>query len=279
MRRGKRGRQKARSYPIGRLLRRALDLLVQRFARTLALLICLAAMSSSPLGAASAATLPTLLVSYDGTAPGPTVTLSDGTDVGAASAPGTIIPAGTYNVDIAVTSGTANFQLSGPGVDLTYTEPTEAVFALTLAPGATYVYSDLSDPESTTRFFSTTSTVAATTPAPAPPVSGGEQSNTDVVGSSNGSTLTLTATVSAESGAALTDGGRAVKTLAAGRYRIRVADLSRKAGFVLVAPSGKRIALTSNAFVGSLTRTLTLTKGTWFYAAGSGRDTSFRVAA
>jgi hypothetical protein len=64
----------------------------------------------------------------------------------------------------------------------------------------------------------------------------------------------------------LTKSGKAVKRLAAGTYRITVADRSPEHNFVLEREGGTERVLTSVPFVGTKTVSIRLTKGVWkFY--------------
>src|SRR5439155_11695461 len=90
------------------------------------------------------------------------VSLSDGTSVGASSAPGTAIPAGTYRVNVDDTAqAVMQFHLTGPGVELitnmTFGEDAAQTLVETFQASSTYTYRDDFQP-SLVRFFSTSST-------------------------------------------------------------------------------------------------------------------------
>jgi plastocyanin len=61
----------------------------------------------------------------------------------------------------------------------------------------------------------------------------------------------------------LTKGGKAVKALRAGTYRLTVADRSTAHNFVLEKEHGAERVITSVGFVGTKTVTVRLTKGAW----------------
>src|SRR3954465_9651897 len=90
------------------------------------------------------------------------LSLGDGTSVGASSAPGTAIPAGTYRVNVDDTAqAVMQFHLTGPGVELitnmTFGEDAAQTLVETFQPNSTYSYRDDFQP-SPLRFFSTSST-------------------------------------------------------------------------------------------------------------------------
>jgi hypothetical protein len=233
-------------------------------------------------GAATAPSGPMLLVNYDG--PVPTVTLPSGAPVGAATAPGTLIPAGTYTIDISVIGGSPDFQLVGPGVDFVDSEPTEEVFTLTFEPNSTYTYEDLGDPAATTRLFSTTATVATSTTATTTETSTTAESNSDLVGSATATVGPprpgrLFATVSAANAASLTEHGAPVAALAAGRYTLVIEDRSAHTAFVLRKVGHAPIASSLAPFRGRRSLMVDLSAGTWTYSAGAGPKTVFVVRA
>jgi hypothetical protein len=89
---------------------------------------------------------------------------------------------------------------------------------------------------------------------------------------------TVKASVSASGKPALTFGGKAVKTLKAGRYMFTVADHSKKAALI-VWPLGKHaLTLSGSAATGSSSHSVTLGAGKWFFEASvSGPKTYFTV--
>jgi hypothetical protein len=246
-------------------------------------LVAALASAASLLGGARAvvaASGPTLDVNYNGAAP--TVTLPNGTPVGTASPPGTVIPAGTYTVDISVTSGSPDFQIVGPGVNFLDNEPTEEVFTITFAPSSTYVYEDVTNPSGTARSFSTTAAAAPGTAATPTESSTTPQTNTDVVGSglpAATGAVSLAATVSGQGAATLSHGGTEVSRLKSGRYTLVVEDHSSKAGFMLQRSGRAPTVVSGGPFVGRRSLTLELAVGTWLYYATSGHKSSFVVVA
>jgi hypothetical protein len=109
-------------------------------------------------------------------------------------------------------------------------------FTVTLKPGT---YSFLCDPHTLTMFA--TFTVPATV-------------------------LPIAARVTAAGKVTLTSSGRAVRTLTAGQYAVRVRDESRALGFRLQGPGVHRA--TGARFRGSVTWRVRLRKGTYRYGSG-----------
>src|SRR5262249_10872434 len=90
------------------------------------------------------------------------LSLADGTPVGTSSAPGTVIPAGTYRVNMDDTAeAVMQFHLAGPGVELvtnmTFGEDAAQTLVETFQPSSTYTFRDDFQP-GLVRFFSTSST-------------------------------------------------------------------------------------------------------------------------
>lgn len=94
------------------------------------------------------------------------------------------------------------------------------------------------------------------------------------------STPTLNGTVGPGFSIVLQQGGKAVKSLKAGTYKLVVADKSSIHNFHLIGPGLNR-TVTSVAFVGTKTATVTLKKGTYTYQcdphAAAGMKGSFKV--
>lgn len=221
-----------------------------------------------------------LFVVYNGSIP--TVTLASGAPVGTPTPPGTLIPAGTYTVQISVASGPADFQIVGPGVSFLDNEPSTEVYALTFAPSSTYSYEDVSDPSATLGYFSTTSTLAPTTTVAPPTLSSSSESNSDVVGSAVTAVqkpAELEATVTRAEATSLTEGGRAVARLEAGRYTFLVGAAVAKTSFYLEERGHAPIALSAGPSAKPHSVTLTLGAGTWFYYATPAHKSTFVVAA
>ena len=96
----------------------------------------------------------------------------------------------------------------------------------------------------------------------------------------------LSASVSPAGALKLVYKGKAVGanlgSLKGGRYTATVADASKKAGFVLqqLGKNGvvvKSLTVTNVPFVGKRTATVSLEKGQWVFASGSGKKTFFVV--
>jgi hypothetical protein len=71
--------------------------------------------------------------------------------------------------------------------------------------------------------------------------------------------------------------GKPVVSLKSGRYRIVIDDSVSHSGFVLERPNGAEIVVTSWAFVGKRTTTLTLTPGRWAFHGAVGDLHQFTV--
>ncbi len=97
-----------------------------------------------------------MFVTYNGTTP--VVTLPGGATVGTANPPGTLIPAGSYTVEISVSSEPADFQIVGPGLSFLDNEPSTEVYTITFAASSTYSFEDVNNPAGTLGYFSTTAT-------------------------------------------------------------------------------------------------------------------------
>jgi hypothetical protein len=75
----------------------------------------------------------------------------------------------------------------------------------------------------------------------------------------------------------LSRGGKPVRSLRAGRYKIVVTDTAPRSGFVLARPNGTEIVVTGLAFVGTRSTTLVLTPGRWSYHGTLGALHDFDV--
>ena len=207
------------------------------------------------------------------------------------SAPGPTLPPGTYQVLITMNNPSIGypcvkpvFTLTGPGVNLTFAFPGQAVNdqeMVTLQPSSTYVAADATNPSGTQRPFSTSATGSPTSllgPPPGTSSSGTTSTQPDLVGSG----ITpfrgkLVAAVSAGSAATLRFGGRSVSSLKPGRYDIAVSDATPRAGFFVQRAGGKPVAITGVHFVGKHSAKLVLTDGTWLFFAKAGHASRFRV--
>jgi hypothetical protein len=209
------------------------------------------------------------------------VVLGNGTRIRSATAPGTVIPPGSYllivNTDVPETRDSFHiFHLFGPGVnmssDLLPCENPREIYEVTLRPSSTFTYEDTRHPETTHVVFTTSATGSSTdtsggSSGPAGTTSSGTVSNSSTVGTAvfRG---TLAATVAAGK-LTLSRNGRAVSKLKTGRYRIAVDDRTTTGGFMLLRPNKDTVRVTASAFVGKRAVTLTLRPGGWSYGSGS----------
>ena len=79
---------------------------------------------------------------------------------------------------------------------------------------------------------------------------------------------TLSATLPAKGLPTLTSKGKAAQIVKAGRYRLRIADQTAKAGFTLQQSGKKAKELTTSDFVGKHTIYVTLAPGRWSFSGG-----------
>jgi hypothetical protein len=233
-------------------------------------------------------TVPTLYVKYGGTSC--TFTLTDDSGQGVVS-----IPAGTYqvlvstpvvfnDVDLQTYTGLTGcttyvrFQLDGPGVALKTTltagDEDQASFNATLQPGSTYVAIDLNNPAARVVFTTGPATAGAgastanTTTTSAP---GSTQPS--LVGSAAASSQgTLRAVIHQNGVLTLTRAGNSVSSLPTGRWTLLVRDMSGKSGLSLQKGSIKAETITTAAFAGSRTLTLTLEPGRWRFLSSPGKS-------
>ena len=68
----------------------------------------------------------------------------------------------------------------------------------------------------------------------------------------------------------LTRGGKPVRSLKSGRYKIAVTDTVADSGFIMQRPNFTEIVVTSWEFVGTRTTTLRLTPGRWAFHGAVG---------
>jgi hypothetical protein len=225
----------------------------------------------------SATILPTLYVNYSSSC---TFTITN--DSGGAV---TTIASGTYQLlvqtpgdfgtfvytggpDMTDCQGMAQFQLSGPGVLYQTTlddgDSDTALITVTLKDNATYTATDQNQPSVARVTFATT----ASAPAPTVPTTYATGTVAASKTSGKASTVfrgTLLAVVNADGTLALTSsGGKPVSQLESGRYTFRVTDSSKTLGFKLTGKAGTE-AMTSGAYVGSKTVTVTLAPGQWSF--------------
>jgi hypothetical protein len=227
-----------------------------------------------------------------------TMSFTDGTPIGVASPPGTLIPPGAYQVNVNDGSDIGNVDLDGPGIsDATGVDTLiQLTWNVTFQPCSIYSYTDDTVATSTEWFqtsASATSTAACASAVKAPQPSPVVPTTTASTkpSNSNKSTSTpatrtrplefrgtLAAHVSGTGFLSLALAGKSVRSLRSGKYSISVVDDSHRAGFTLQESSEPSTTLTSTTFVGKRTRTVALRAGQWFfYPSFVGRKTYFVV--
>jgi hypothetical protein len=228
--------------------------------------------------AASAANL-SLVVSFfaNGTI---SVTLPDGTPLGAASGSSQVIPAGYYTLLFSGPGGCTSlpyFHLTGPGTNIVTNMAEGATQKTTntanLLPSSTYVWSDDAFP-GVTHTFTTSAVVEGSPPSSETSTTGGAGngkgvSYADIVGSDvipfRG---TLTAAVSAAGRLSLAYKGKSVARLKTGRYTVKVDDGSSSDGLIVEKLQHAAASITGAAFTGKRTASVHLTVGRWLFTAG-----------
>ena len=275
-----------------------------RFVSALVAVIALAAIivSSGSAGSKAAAppALPTLYVSY---ALNCTFTITDDSGKRVTS-----IAPGAYQVDVNTPVlfgyldpkdggcsgdgyGYVNFQLTGPGVNLTTTidagcETDYQFPPTTFKASSTFTAQEMSQPSVTRSVFTTLASGSPPIPTKNAytPTSGKGTTSQDIVGSGISAAVrgTLTGTLSANGKPTLTSKGKTVSTLKAGRYMFAITDQDPKASFILVIHQTGFLAPKSNdltgvAFVGKQRKIVTLKSGTWMYYAARGKFYHFQV--
>jgi hypothetical protein len=221
------------------------------------------------------------------------LTYLDGTRIGAPTAPGTVVPAGTYTIVLNNNSlddlgNPHSFHLSGPGVNLAAGGVVQTTWTATFLPASTYVFQD-DDAPGSREVFGTPGSGATATTAPAPTTSTGASTGTTPKATNNNplankpaaaSTAfrgTLLATVGPKT-LTLTAGGKPVRQLKSGRYRIAVTDRSAKNGFTIQRIKQSATTVSGVGFVGKRSATLELAPGQWFfYPTFVGKKTYFFV--
>ncbi len=244
---------------------------------------------------ATATALPTLYVTYD-----TSCNFKITTDSGAAA--GSAVPYGTYNVLVNTifpfaAGGEASctnveFQLTGPGVslstDLTLGDASSEYDTETFQANATYRAVDNNHPNTGGSVFSTSNTQVSAVTAPSGTQTGsGTKSGTgtgktSAIGTSIKSPLrgTLTGLVSTAGVLSLTEKGKPVKSLTAGRYTFAVTDKSRKSSFTVQEVRAGATTVTAASFVGKRSVTINLRAGQWFfYPSFVGKKSYFIVLA
>jgi hypothetical protein len=263
---------------------------------TLGLVVLAAALVAllGASGARSTAILPTLYVDYT-----MSCTFSIVDDSGT---PVTSVPPGNYQIDVrtpvpfgtipkdysdmTACKGMVQFQLTGPNVNIATTltagcESDEA-YPATLEPNATYTAVDMNQPTVAHASFTTTATGSAqkiTSPYTTTTLGKGT-SSTDIVGSAVQPQGTLVGVLNPAGTLTLTQKGKPVTRLTAGRYTFSITDRSTKTGFAILGPKAHAPEkLTTPAFVGRKSATLMLTTGRWTFMSGLAQVHFFTVTA
>ncbi|MEI8106111.1 MAG: hypothetical protein WCH31_09785 [Actinomycetes bacterium] len=181
--------------------------------------------------------------------------------------------------------GWVQFQLTGPGVNLSTTldagcDAYLMLPSMAFVPGATYTAQDLNLPSATRTTFTTLTSGTPVVPNSPYATIWGKVSSTDLIGSKIATVLrgTLSGSLSAGGAAALQFKGKPVTTLKQGRYLVSVTDSDPHSTFALQSGKGKQKVLTGGAWVGHRSVTITLTPGHWTYFSGRGVARTFDVA-
>jgi len=260
-------------------------------ALAIAALVAGIAVSAAVGSQATVPGIPSIYVNYN-----PDCTFSiavESTAVTSSSPPGPTIPPGAYQVAVYMpnpatgyTCGAPVFELKGPGVDSVTTFPYESIIdnhvLPALQPSSTYVAQDDNAPGATAVYFTTAASGSSSSLLPTgPTTTGPTHGSTDpgVVGS-DVPTLRgkLSASVTVTGAVSLDASGRAVGSLKAGVYNLVVQDADRTAGFSIRRAGGSALAVTTGPYVGTKSRRITLTAGTWSFFAQTGRARTFVVA-
>jgi len=240
-------------------------------------------VASSALGR-DAAVNPKINVNYslNGTI---SMSLADGSPVGATGGSPTVIPAGWYDFEMLGPGGCASipqFILKGPGLYMSDNlDGGETQFlehpAVHLQPNSTYTWTNDAIP-SVVHTFQTNATVVGSPPDAASKTGLAASKHTTVSsGDLVGSNLYLprgTITGAVSSGGKLTFAykGKVTKTLTKGAYLFKVIDQTRKSGFLLQKVRGTRVTTVTGAkFVGLKSVNVKLSAGKWQFMTGNGQ--------
>jgi hypothetical protein len=188
--------------------------------------------------------------------------------------------------DMTACKGSAQFQLTGPGVSISTTlddgDSDHDQLGATFLKSGTYVAVDNNQPSVARVSFTTlasgtpTAPVVATT---APPVQATQSGPSSAVapGPLRGA---LNGTVRSTGLVSLFRKGRAVSSLVAGRYTFVIVDQSTRSGFLLGRVHRAATAITKTGFIGKHTLTVDLKPGQWFFYSGAtGKKSYFIVVA
>ena len=264
---------------------------IRSAALLIAALVAGVAVSSAVGSQATVPGIPSIYVNYN-----PDCTFSIAVEniaVTSTGPPGPTVPPGAYQVAVYMPNpatgyqcGAPVFELKGPGVDSVTTFPYESIIDShvlpALQPSSTYVAVDNNAPGATAVYFTTAASGSSSSLLPTgSTTTSPSHGSTDpgVVGSDvpplRGK---LVAAVSAGGAVSLQAGGRAVESLKAGAYNLVVQDADRTAGFSIRRAGGGTLAVTTGPYVGTRSRRITLTAGTWAFFAKTGKARTFVVA-
>jgi hypothetical protein len=229
------------------------------------------------------------------------VILESGARIRTSTAPGAVIPPGTYqavvNTDVPEARDDYHmFHLTGPGVnlqtDLLAGDERAEPHLVTLEPSSTYVFQDERRPQAGRVVFTTsgpgTVVPQASGGSPSAPSAGGTTGgktssqgavkNADVVGSAMTPFRgTLSGDVSTTGKLTLTFKGKSVSSLKSGRYKVVVLDETSKSSFTLQRLGRTAVKLTGLPFVGRKTVAVTLNPGQWMFYSSPAKKTYFIV--
>jgi hypothetical protein len=215
-------------------------------------------------------------------------------NLGDGSSAGVIAP-GAYTVVVNNNTADDNFgdthkvHLSGPGVDysavLTQEEEAQAVWTVTFQPNASYTFQDDYRPTLIHVVFRTSAAgTASSSPASSTTSSsstgkssGSVATNSDIAGSALLPSRGTLGGVVAAGRLSLSFKGKAVAKLKVGKYTLTVDDETAKSGFQLQRLRATPIIVTSAAFVGKRSVTVTLKFGRWWFSSAGGKRSYFFV--
>jgi hypothetical protein len=222
------------------------------------------------------------------------VVLGNGTRLRTSSAPGAVIPPGSYMVIVASDVPDSQdvyhmFHLFGPGVNLSSEllpcENPAPVLAVTLQPSSTYTYEDSRHQDITHVVFSTAAGGSSADTAgaawhPSTAKATGSVANSSVVGSGIAKLRgTLVGAINAAGKPTLSLHGRGVASLKSGRYKLMIDDRSANSGFTIGQLHRPSVTVTTAPFVGRRTVALTLRAGRWLFYSSAAARHSFVVVA
>jgi hypothetical protein len=180
--------------------------------------------------------------------------------------------------DMTACKGIAQFQLTGPGVNVFTTLAagcvTDYIVTETFQPNANYVAQDLNQPSVARASFTTLGSGTPAAPVATTYGGGGKgvpETSGDLVGSER-LLGTLDAKVGAASKPTLTINGKPVSKLAAGRYNFVLKKLDPRSSFKLLGPTS-----TSPTSLTKHLATIVLTAGRWTYYTNLRAMHYFRV--